>query len=193
MNRSLAVVKVGGSLYDMPDLGLRLQAWLRREAGPNVLLVPGGGPTADVVRDSTAFTGSARSGRHWLALAALRLNAHFLTWLLPAATVLDQPERAAGGTAILDAFAFLGREKAACRKGRLPHCWAVTSDSIAARAAVVAGADQLVLLKSVTIPEGIVGKRRGNAAMSMSGSPGRCGKRPPSLRVSAVNFRDWTP
>jgi hypothetical protein len=39
------------------------------------------------------------------------------------------------------------------RPGHLPHRWEVTSDSLAARVAVVAQARQLVLLKSVTIPE----------------------------------------
>ena len=155
MSRSLAVVKVGGSLYDLPDLGQRLKTWLRQAPSRNVLLVPGGGPTADVVRNFDRIHELGEERAHWLALGALQLNAHFLTWLLPSAPVIDHPEQAAGGTAILNAFQFLSREKAACRKGRLPHCWAVTSDSIAARAAVVAGADHLVLLKSVTIPEGI--------------------------------------
>ena len=154
MSRSLAVVKVGGSLYDLPDLGPRLQAWLQQTASA-VLLVPGGGPTADVVRDFDRIHRLGEERAHWLALGALQLNAHFLTWLLPSAAVIDHPEQATRGVAILNAFSFLSREKAACRKGRLPHCWAVTSDAIAARAAVVAGAAELILLKSVTIPEGI--------------------------------------
>src|SRR5207248_9110984 len=49
MNETL-VVKVGGSLYDLPDLADRLRRWLSALAAPRVLLVPGGGPTADVIR-----------------------------------------------------------------------------------------------------------------------------------------------
>ena len=38
---SLVVVKVGGSLYDLPDLGLRLRAFLHEQcAGASVILVP---------------------------------------------------------------------------------------------------------------------------------------------------------
>ena len=188
----LAVVKVGGSLYDLPDLGPRLQAWLR-QAGPAVLLVPGGGPTADVVRNFDRIHQLGEERAHWLALGALQLNAHFLTWLLPSAAVIDHPEQAAGGVAVLNAFSFLSREKASCRKGRLPHCWAVTSDAIAARAAVVAGAAELILLKSVAIPEGISWEEAARGGFVDEWFAPALREAPPSLRVRAVNFREWRP
>ena len=49
--RPLTVVKVGGSLYDLPDLHLRLQPWLSQAKTTDIILVPGGGATADVIRD----------------------------------------------------------------------------------------------------------------------------------------------
>ena len=49
--RDGVVVKLGGSLYDATDLGPRLRAWLDARPERRVVLVPGGGPMADVVRD----------------------------------------------------------------------------------------------------------------------------------------------
>jgi hypothetical protein len=51
---------------------------------------------------------------------------------------------------VLDCLTFMQEDES--RPGTLPHSWAVTSDSIAARAAVVLGAERLVLLKSVDVP-----------------------------------------
>ncbi len=191
MPLQLAVVKVGGSLYDLPDLGPRLQAWLQQAPCPDVLLVPGGGPTADVVRNFDRIHQLGEERAHWLALDALQLNAHFLTWLLPSAAVIDHPEQATGGIAILNAFQFLSREKAACVKGRLPHCWAVTSDSIAARAAVVARAAHLILLKSVAMPEGVRWEEAAERGLVDEWFAPTLREAPPSLRVQIVNFREW--
>ena len=51
MRLGLAVVKVGGSLYDLPDLGTRLGRWLTEFGDRRVVLVPGGSATANTVRD----------------------------------------------------------------------------------------------------------------------------------------------
>ena len=43
------VVKVGGSLYTLPGLGIRLNSFLMTLPNRNVLLMPGGGCFADAV------------------------------------------------------------------------------------------------------------------------------------------------
>jgi aspartokinase-like uncharacterized kinase len=186
MTRYFAVVKVGGSLYDLPELGTCLQSWLKKAPRPDVLLVPGGGPTADVIRKFDRIHQLGEERAHWLALHSLQLNADFLKTLLPSAAVVDHPGQAAG-TCILNAFAFMSRD------GRLPHCWAVTSDSIAARAAIVFGADHLILLKSATIPEDMDWEQASERGFVDAWFARTLREAPPSLHVRAVNFRNWSP
>src|SRR6516225_2877287 len=141
------VVKVGGSLFDLPDLGPRLRRWLAAQPPGERLLVPGGGALADVVRALDGWHGLGEEAAHWLALRALAVNAHFLAALLDGVRVVEGP-RPGVGLAVLDAHAFARADEG--RPGSLPHRWEATSDSVAARAAELAGAE-LVLLKSVTL------------------------------------------
>jgi aspartokinase-like uncharacterized kinase len=136
------VVKVGGSLYDHPALGPGLRAYLDSLAPAPVLLVPGGGPFADDVRhlDCVHALGEQRS--HWLALRAMSLAAEFVKALAL------RSEVSASRLSVLDALAFASDDDS------LPHSWAVTSDSIAARAAFVYRAERLILLKSIDVPPG---------------------------------------
>jgi aspartokinase-like uncharacterized kinase len=147
----VVVVKVGGSLYDVPDLRNRLRGFLQSLEGCCVLLVPGGGATADVVRDWDRRHSLGEESAHWLALRALTLNAYWLLEMLPEARVVGMAE--AAGVYIIDAFAFAAGDEG--RPGALPHIWDATSDAVAARVAVVARADRLILLKSVAIADGI--------------------------------------
>jgi aspartokinase-like uncharacterized kinase len=141
----MIVVKVGGSLFDWPELGARLRAFLASLDAPDVLLVPGGGATADAIRvfDRTHHLGEAAS--HWLALDALSVNALFLQHLLPEARLVTEVARP--GLAILDPAPFFHADDR--RPDHLPHSWQVTGDSLAARAAVIFRARALILLKSV--------------------------------------------
>ena len=139
----LTVVKVGGSLYDLPDLGDRLRRFLATLAGP-VLLIPGGGPTADVVRQLDEVHRLGEEAAHWLALRACEFNAYLLAQLLPGVPIVEEPR---DGVAILDLHAFAANDES--RSDHLPHQWDVTSDSLALRAAQVFRARELVLLKSV--------------------------------------------
>jgi aspartokinase-like uncharacterized kinase len=191
------VVKVGGSLFDLPDLGTRLRRFLRQLAAPHMALVPGGGRIADVVRGLDRCHGLGEEAAHWLALRALTVNA----WLLASLLSPPQPPVVGGwqeGTVpwrgevpvILDAYRFLEADEG--RPGALPHTWHVTSDAVAARLAVVAGARRLFLLKSVAIPPGLdwgEAGRRGfvdtHFAQVIAAAPG--------IEVRSVNLRASQP
>jgi aspartokinase-like uncharacterized kinase len=136
------VVKVGGSLYDHPRLGSGLSDYLTSLAPASVLLVPGGGDMADAVRQLDRIHGLGEETAHWLALRSLDVTAAFLRQVLHS----DRQYT------ILDCFAFAREDDQ--RLGALPHSWAVTTDSLAARVAHVYGAERLVLLKSVDVPLG---------------------------------------
>jgi aspartokinase-like uncharacterized kinase len=175
------VVKVGGSLFDLPDLKDQLHAWLAGLSGSAVLLVPGGGAAADVIRtlDRRHRLGEERA--HWLALRALSLNAQFLAALLPKSEHVR----------LLDAHAFALADEG--QPGALPHTWDVTSDAVAARVAVVVRARRLVLLKSVTIPEDMDWAEAGRRGWVDASFAGLLRQAPGSLVVQAVNLRTWRP
>lgn len=188
------VIKVGGSLYDAPDLAARLGRWLEpflRQRVP-LLLVPGGGPTADVVRRFDRDHRLGEEAAHWLALRALALNAHFLAALLPRSAVArpdDCPRLWRQGVLpVLDGHAFAREDEG--RPGRLPHAWEVTSDSLAVRVADVLGAGRLVLLKSAPPPAGTdwaEAARRGFVDAYFAEALAR---RATAFPVEAVNLRE---
>lgn len=146
MQPDLVVVKVGGSLFDLRDLGSRLTVWLARYVPGPVLLIPGGGPAAEVIRrlDRTHQLGEETS--HWLALRMLQVNTYVLEQLVPDACVVASP-RTSRPLAILDAYAFARQDE--LHPDHLPHIWDVTSDSLALRVTQVAQAHELILLKSI--------------------------------------------
>src|SRR5687768_7883128 len=75
MSRRWQVVKVGGSLYDWPALSIRLTMFLQKLDKAPVLVVPGGGATADAIRQFDQVHRIGEVAAHWLALQALSINA----------------------------------------------------------------------------------------------------------------------
>ncbi len=193
MPSTLAVVKIGGSLYDLPDLGPRLRRWLAvHDGGSHVVLVPGGGALVEVLRRLDHCHGLGEETSHWLALRALTVNAHFLASLLPPAYVIgdvDELPRAwdKGLLPVLDLHEFATADESRC--GRLPHTWAVTSDALSARVAVVLQARQLVLLKSTTIPPNIDWREAGRLGLVDAQFSEVLRDAQADLYVRAVNLR----
>jgi aspartokinase-like uncharacterized kinase len=189
------VAKVGGSLFDLADLGPRLRGWLAQQPEREVLLVPGGGAGADVVRSLDRLHDLSEETSHWLAVRVLSVNAHFLAALVPGVPVITGPDEAGaayrtGRTAVLDAWPFCRRDEALGPK--LPHTWQATSDSIAARAALVFGARRLVLLKSTDVPVGLdwdEAARRGLVDGAFASALHGASR----LKVEAVNLRGHGP
>ena len=128
----LTVVKVGGSLYDWPELRPRLGEYLASLGGAKIV-VPGGGPFADAARRLDAAHSLGDPAAHRLALASLAPAAAFLRELLGPGVVVFDPALE------LDAIE--------SKFGPVPASWDVTTDSLAAYIAADRGA-RLVLLKS---------------------------------------------
>jgi aspartokinase-like uncharacterized kinase len=150
--------------------------------------VPGGGPTTDAIRALDAELRLGEEAAHWLALQALTINAHVLAALLPGTAIVSIP-LANDPVTLLDAYAFARADDG--RPGCLPHTWRATSDSLAARAAVVIGARELILLKSGALAEPIDWGEASRLGYVDPCFPEVLRSARPPLAVRAVNLRAW--
>jgi aspartokinase-like uncharacterized kinase len=111
-----------------------------------LLIVPGGGPFADAVREQDDRFDLADDAAHWMAILAMDQYAHLIASRLRGAVlVLDADAMADavrdGRVPVLAPSSWLRRVDP------LPHSWHVTSDSIAAWVAKQVGAGELLLIK----------------------------------------------
>jgi probable H4MPT-linked C1 transfer pathway protein len=140
------VVKVGGGMLVDPGDLEAVCAALDAMVGRRVLVVPGGGPFADAVRDVDRRHGLGHDTAHWMAIRAMDVFAEQVASRLTRGVLVDTADdvRAAvlsGRLAVLAPFRWLRASDA------LPHSWDVTGDSIAAWLANETGASDLVLIK----------------------------------------------
>jgi 5-(aminomethyl)-3-furanmethanol phosphate kinase len=125
------VVKLGGSLMDRLPVLIPLLTGQKRP----LLIVPGGGRFAQIVRDC-GLTGDAA---HWMAIAAMdEFGWYISSFGISVADALFRPKN----TRILLPYGIMRVTDP------LPHRWDVTSDTIAAWVAHCLGLP-LVVLKSV--------------------------------------------
>lgn len=153
----IRVVKVGGSLLELPDLADRLRRWLAAQSPAHHVLLGGGGPLADHVRLWHALRPLKDDTAHWMCVDLLTVTAHLLHARLPEIPLVEDDRllcQRVGQRActIFGPAAWLRHGEPRLPGTRLPATWDVTSDSIAARLAVALRAAELVLLKS-TLPE----------------------------------------
>ncbi len=130
------VLKLGGSLLGRaPDILRRVLS-----TGADVLVVPGGGRFADLVRDVDEEHGLSGDAAHWMAVLAMDQYAYYLADKtgIELTPLLVRKK----GVRIVLPYEILRRQD------ELPHSWDVTSDTIAAWMAFKTGA---VLIKATDV------------------------------------------
>jgi 5-(aminomethyl)-3-furanmethanol phosphate kinase len=141
------VVKLGGGvLAHVEHFDAALATICAAATSRQLLIVPGGGPFADAVRDVDRRLGLSDAAAHWMAVLAMDQYAHLIAAKLARAVIV------AAAPAIGDALAdglvpVLAPYRWLRETDPLPHSWDVTSDSIAAWVAARVGARRLVLVK----------------------------------------------
>jgi 5-(aminomethyl)-3-furanmethanol phosphate kinase len=148
-----AVIKIGGGLLGVPGaleaVCATIGAMRRREP---IVVVPGGGPFAGVVRDVDRGARLSADAAHWMAILAMDQYAHMLAERIDGAALIEESgsiagELAAGRVVVLAPSRWL---RAA---DPLPHSWDATSDSVAAFVAGALDASRLVLVKPAEVGE----------------------------------------
>lgn len=188
------VIKVGGSLGRSPGLRALLGRLARLAKSRRILLIPGGGRFADLVRAERARLDLDESSSHSMALRAMDQYGLLLAALCPGARATDDLAQArriasAGRMPVL-----LSSRLVEGRRG-LERSFRLTSDSIAAIVAERIAAGRLVLLKRCPCPGGALASRRALRRLARRGvvdplfpvlAPRRC-----LIRVvDARRFRD---
>ncbi len=141
------VVKVGGGiLAQLEDFEAAMTALAVAARGRRVLVVPGGGPFADAVRDIDRRVGLSDDAAHWMSVLAMDQYAHLVASRLEGAVVITTLEELAVALAARQ-VPVLAPARWLKAEDPLPHSWDVTSDSIAAWIAGALGARRLVIVK----------------------------------------------
>lgn len=146
-----AVVKLGGSLVGDPAL-TPLLAMLARCGAP-LVLVAGGGPLADGVRELQPRLGLSDAACHRMAILAMEQTAHAFADLAPGLALAATPAEIAATHAKGSAALWLPAAMALAASD-LPESWELTSDSLAAWLAHAISATRLTLVKSAPAPAG---------------------------------------
>lgn len=140
----LRVVKLGGSLHCVPELAHCLDALAG--AGGGIVLVPGGGPFADIVRMVQAQSGISDTAAHHMAMLAMEQYGLMLCDLKPGLVPAESLENIV--RTLRQGLTPVWMPSAMCRHAAdLPQNWSVTSDSLAAWLAIHLSADILTLVK----------------------------------------------
>jgi hypothetical protein len=139
------VVKFG-SVLDHAGFFEALLAEIVASSQRRLLIVPGGGPFADAVREVDRRIGLSNDAAHWMAILGMDQYAHLIVARLPRSVIVE--DRAEIDAALRDRrIPVLAPYRWLRHVDPLPHEWTVTSDAIAAWVSGQVSARRLVLVK----------------------------------------------
>lgn len=152
------VLKLGGSLLSLPDIGWRTRSWLASQEPAENRIIAGGGEIVEAVRDLATVHPLPDDYWHWLCIDLLQSTFSLACRLFPDADAVETTDQflrlfdlgrdAKQNCAIVNPAAFYTKTNHRSLPLMLPESWDTTSDSIAALLARMLNAEELVLLKS---------------------------------------------
>jgi aspartokinase-like uncharacterized kinase len=148
---TLTVVKIGGGWLGVSGALEAVCAAVAAMSGrERILVVPGGGPFADTVRELDRRIGLSSQAAHWMALLAMDQYAQVLAERIDGAVLVDQSAAIPGALAS-GRIPVLAPSRWLRAADVLPHSWDVTSDSVAAFIAGALDASRLLLVKPAEV------------------------------------------
>lgn len=165
---SLRVLKLGGSQLESADCVQRVLEWLQAQPPARTLMLVGGGPPVDAIREMAQGQANHGSGYdeeflHWLCIDAMDISFRLVAEKLKpyeAWTILrshrELQDWIAGHATtfgLVHIAAFYRADNYRQLPLALPLSWETTSDSLAALLATIIDAEELVILKSCRVDE----------------------------------------
>ena len=141
----MIVVKVGGSLYNTPELSHWLSALVKHSQQQAIVIVPGGGPFADQVRSAQDHHHFNDETAHHMAILAMKQFGLLLLALAPTCQALSTYGIPSAPISIWLPDDDLLSEPV------LEKSWDISSDSIALWLATKFSAEQLLLIKHPSV------------------------------------------
>ncbi|MCO8125213.1 protein kinase [Stieleria sp. TO1_6] len=162
------VLKIGGSLLLQESLIETLQSWLQSQPPAQTIAIVGGGELIDAIRRLDARHPADPSWVHWQCVGLLRTtfewtSAQLSQWSTCStrqqfqrlksqasnSAVVGSQSQSSVTLVAVDSFYQSGDDPP------LPEDWTTTTDAIAGWLAIMLAADELVLLKSCAIEDGL--------------------------------------
>jgi aspartokinase-like uncharacterized kinase len=137
------VLKIGGSLIEQADELLKtvVEHISSTKSKVKIVVVPGGGPFANGIREASSTHSIGDEAAHWMAVAAMEQYAYLLMDK-SGVPLIDDTDDLTEGVSILLPYQLLRTTD------ELEHSWDVTSDTIAAWVAHRIGA---ILVKATDV------------------------------------------
>jgi aspartokinase-like uncharacterized kinase len=155
------VVKLGGSLYSTPELKLWLQTLADTSISTPIVIVPGGGPFADQVREAQTLHHFNDAVAHHMALIAMKQFGLMLT-------ALEAKCQPFNPLKLEQALSVWLPDDSLLTDPVLAHSWDLTSDSLALWLASKLEAEQLLLIKHIHVSTNSIQQLTSNHVIDVS-------------------------